>query len=1753
MAIPYTVRLAISQSSSGFRVELFTEDLGDTIGQTLPLDVWETAKVGGVPIAEWLAFLQRNAPDLTQERGVELGRCLFEHLLGRDENLRKWQQVLERAKQQQRQVRLLIDAASQSGDLPFGLLHDSTSRVNVSLFRRTDPSVGFVRIFRQCSPRRIDLRRNPLRLLLAAAEPPGDFIPDVNSHQYVRKLAEQLAAFPRYELLMCSEGKIVPVEHALKAPKNEWKKRFCSVHLSDLRAALVGGDFDLFHLVAHGSPGRIVLGDGQAEFITQQELGECCAANKQYPLSVAFLQICKASMGAEHGTFGGLAQQLLDNEGGNVGAVIASAYPVHVAQSTEMANEFYKGLALGEEREIDLNALLARTGTFDHWAWAFLELWVRPGGNGTFQFPRPYRGLERFEERDHDIFHGRDAESTEILGLLRDHSAVAVFGDSGSGKSSLLQAGVAHRVREDGLLDLPSWRIVSFQPGAQPLLSLNETLSTVAQAEEPTLLLVDPGEELFASTIPEDERQKVARFLLQTARLHQQQFRLVLAVRTDRLGPLLAMPGWSEWLRAYPLNPPAPANIKAIVKQPAYDYRFTFEGSQHEGDPKDHRSLVNLLFDDLAKLGDSTDEAAPLPLLEFALERLWYEAVQDDSSEFKIEHYLAIGRLGGAIAHHADMVYDGLPQTTGLGDEAKSLVERIFTRLVNVKGALTPRSRPDLEREGRNPEMTRKVIDVLVRQRLLTIRAAPDAPGKPLLALTHTALTKHWGKLKKWLDSNQERRALREEFEEAAKTWSRGRPGFSPHSPSLLPSKRAAKRFLDYGRKPDDALRDEQPAFVEALTAMIRWANMFQVGVIAVSGLAILAVVLAIVAWQGWGAAQSNAVQEAEQRKRAETEKKAAVEARGVAEKAKEEANKSRGIAEEARKGEERQRGIAESLLYGRSLEGVYSAWRENDIPRAARILQDCKPKLPPWDKQAPWEWRHLYHLCHAELLTLQGHTGSVHGVCFSPDGKRIASASADQTVKVWDAQTGTEFRSLKGHTAPVYGVCFSPDSKRIASASSYWEGGIEKGEVKVWDAESGHEVLSLKKGHLTWVNSVAFSPDGKRLASGGIVLDGVNLKGGVKVWDAESGREVLTLKWHAGSVTSVAFSPDGKRIASASMAWNLQKMQDAFGEVKVWDAESGRELLSLKEHAANVTSVAFSPDGKRITTGCGSTGKAGDVRVWDLQTGKEVLTLKGHTGPVTSVCFSPDGQRLASGSGEPLSSRLGEVKVWDAHSGQQLLTFKGHTQGVSSIAFSPDGRRLASGAEALRQPGEVKVWDAHSGQQLLLVRERTDLSAVAFSPDGKRIASAPDDKSYVASLLRHILKERVLNREVKVWDTESGREVLALKGHTGWVMSVAFSPDGKYLGSGGSEGKTLNEEVKVWDAESGREIRTLKGRHTGVATSVAFSPDGTRLASGSGDFLNPHKPGEVRVWDARTGKLVHTLQGHKSQVTSVAFSPDGRRIASAGGFMQGRQGRDGNSEALADKLFAIAGGLFMREEASKGEVKLWDAESGHEVLTLGGQIAGVTEVAFSPDGQRLAGGCWDGTVKVWDSHSGQQLLVLNGRTNGVSSVAFSPGGSDPRTMGQRIVSGSYDGTVKVWDAQTGQLLLDLKGHTGSVASVAFSPDCTRLASGGSFQEGASTQGEVRVWDTTIRWDDTGAARRAWHQQQAREAEQGGQWFAAAFHLNRLTMQEPANPSLHLRLSLAHAAQGHWIQALVEFGWAVRLALKKPGSSPRKP
>jgi WD40 repeat protein/serine/threonine protein kinase len=639
------------------------------------------------------------------------------------------------------------------------------------------------------------------------------------------------------------------------------------------------------------------------------------------------------------------------------------------------------------------------------------------------------------------------------------------------------------------------------------------------------------------------------------------------------------------------------------------------------------------------------------------------------------------------------------------------------------------------------------------------------------------------------------------------------------------------------------------------------------------------------------------------------------------------EATQKRADAEEA---QERARAAEQEMRqqwYAASCNAMQQAWESGQVGHLRALLADTEAY-----PDRGFEWSYWQRHAHCELQTFIGHRAGVTAVSWSPDGKRLATASGDGTAKVWDVAGGGELFTLKGHRGGVLSVSWSPDGDRLATGSV-------DGTARIWDA-AGREQITLQR-QPSAILAVSWSPDGKFLATAG------GGDGMAKVWGAADGRELFRLNCHSKRVMSLSWSPDGKFLAEA--------VADG-GSAMVWEVASGRRVRRFDAEAP-IWSVCWSPDGKLLATGALS----GTAIIWDAASGRKLLTLKGHPRCVWSVSWSPGGKRLATASED------GSVKVWDSTSGRELLAF-GHTETIRSVSWSPDGSRLATGSE----DGTAKVWEEDvPGGPLTL--QSPDVVSVSWSPDGKRLAAGTEDgtakvwEAITGKELLNVQAPKCLNMLVswspdgsrlatsgtiqetnlgitRVLDVSNGRELHEFKSPYGQVWSVCWSPDGKRLVSASKDGK-----IEVWDVPGNRKLYSLSGC-TSPVRSVSWSPNGQLLAA-------ENEKGRVQLWEADDGSELFAFACHPDAITSVSFSPDGKQLATA---------------------------------SLDGTAKVWDVSTGRKQVEFKGHANRVVSVCWSPDGKRLATASTDNSVKVWDAVSGRELLIFKERA---LSVRWSPDG----------------------------------------------------------------------------------------------------------------------------------------------------------------
>lgn len=1128
----------------------------------------------------------------------------------------------------------------------------------------------------------------------------------------------------------------------------------------------------------------------------------------------------------------------------------------------------------------------------------------------------PYKGLNYFDEADADLFVGREAltaKLTERLLALTESGSpseprfLAVVGASGSGKSSVVRAGLVPSLRWNKTS--ADWNIHILTPTAHPLeslaMSLTQENGSVAAAArlmddlacEPRslhlfakremksrngarlLLVVDQFEEVFALRRSEEERAAFIGSLLAAASEADGPVIVVITLRADfythcagyiQLREALAQ--HQEYIGA--MNG---EELRRAIEEPARRSRWELEPG-----------LVDVLLHDVGH------EPGALPLLSHALLETWQRR---RGRLMTLSGYASSGGVRGAIAETAEAVFaDQFTQ------EQRAVARRIFLRLTEL-GDETAGG--DTRRRATFNELILKPEEAALTQNVL--KALADArliiTSEDSAEVAHEALIREWPTLRGWLEDDRECLRLHRHLTDSAQEWQTYN-----REPDMLYRGARLAQAREWAEGHQDEMNDLEREFLAASQALAECeasereaqrqreldsarrlaeaerrraeeqahsAGQLRKRAIYLTTALIVAIVLAATAgWMGWQARKAGQVA----------------------------ASRELAAASIANLDVDPERSI---LL---ALEAVSTAY-----------TMEAEDAL------------HQSILASRVRLTIPAHKpGASINVAFSPDGSRLATASADETVKVWDSASGKLLFTIAGHA-----VAFRPDGKQLATV-------LPDRTVRLWNVETGAEIPLA--GPIDAGDGLMFSPDGSRLvtvtpvnlpriwdlrtakqvvsfpghtdyvsfaffSSNGAHLLSTSDDGTARLWNTSTGEELLRLE-HPGWVWTAAFSPDGNRIATISE-----------NKAIVWDAASGEKLLTLNG-INTLYAIAFSPDGTHLATG----GLARKAIIWDPATGTELLALVGHSGTVTGLAFSPDGTRLASASEDgtvrvwdlrpgseapvPSAGPTGQILftpdgthlagirgpnlvLWDTESGGASLsiTVQGWSNGV--FAFSPEGSLLvtASGPNAT-------IRDAASGQDLYTWPAHTGtVNALAFNPSGTRLATAGDDY------------------RVKVWDfspkANNRAETVALAlalDLPAEVDSLAFSPDSAWLAIG-----VHNGTAKIWDLASGKDLLTQHG-HGDSVVSVAFSPDGKRLATASLD-------GTGRVWDAGTGRELFALEGHTNAVLAVVFSPDGTRLATAS--------RD-------------------------GAAKLWDAQSGQEMLTLSGDGAALNDAVFSPEGSRL-------------------------------------------------------------------------------------------------------------------------------------------------------------------------------------------------------
>jgi WD40 repeat protein len=1138
----------------------------------------------------------------------------------------------------------------------------------------------------------------------------------------------------------------------------------------------------------------------------------------------------------------------------------------------------------------------------------------------------PFRGLQVFEEEHAEFFFGREGDVQRMLERLKEARFLAVLGPSGSGKSSLVRAGLLPALRHRMATPQDSRAPIVLRPGAQPLadlaaslavLSANRAMQHTLDAlmkdprtldhairvahvgrpdEEWLVLCIDQFEEAF--TLCHDDAQRSAYFanIVEAATAPGCPAFIVLTLRADFYQLLAAHPELAQLVSTHQclVGPLAPGGLREAIEEPARRVGLRLEAG-----------LTDTILEDVG------DEPGALPLLEHALLELWKRR---RGELLTLEGYRESGGVGGALTQAAEQVFGGFDP------EEQELTRRLLLRLTQPgEGAQDTRRRASLREVA--PQANR-VMSRLAEARLITMSSGE-------VEVAHETLVRCWERLRSWIEADREGLRTSRRLTAAANQWA------DEHDPDCLYGGSSLAIAEDWANDHPDELSEDERAFLAASRSRERRRTVFRVYANVLLVAALVTVAIAVVAL--------------DQRRKAVRQRAVAVSgnlaARAI--RALDSApERSVGLAmralAEARTGEAEialRRAINENYELAR-MTGPRGAVRV--APDGSAITRDGRRLVTASDRGGVAIW----DVASGRLVRELGERhDAITVAAFSPDGRSVVTGRAGAPAQIWDVNVGQVTHVLSGE--PVGGASFSPDGRLVLGVG-------RDGQPALWATSTGRLVRRLR--HPQPVKSAVFGPGGRDVLTAS--EDGV-----ARIWDVRTGR--VPQRLDAGApLTGATFSPDGRRVAlmrgdgilrlvdlrslrALTLASDKRAETATFSpdsrfvvtssgtSAQIWDARTGART-TLRGHGDFLTAAAFSPNGKFVVTASDDT----TARIWDASSGREMRVLRGHKDAVKAALFTPDGSRVITASAD------GTARAWNADVGTVLRASRGWVLGA---AFDRSGRRAATADDH----GMVKIWNAATGALRLSVRYPPDrrrapwtINSVAFGGDRWIVTAAGDDSGKGAA---------------QIWSATTGalRRVYPPHGLAGWTASAALSPDGRDLATAGDDG------ASVWDVRRGVVRRRLRG-HTAALTDVAFSRDGTMLATASLD-------GTARVWRAATGAPIAVLRGSPSDVTSASFSADGHLVVTTGYDRVARiwtipAGRlvhtlRGHESAVYDAAFT-ADGRQVVTVGNDGTTRVWDTRTGGSLADFQMHVKSANAVAVA--GGRIISGSDDATARIY-------------------------------------------------------------------------------------------------------------------------------------------------------------------------------------------
>lgn len=1138
----------------------------------------------------------------------------------------------------------------------------------------------------------------------------------------------------------------------------------------------------------------------------------------------------------------------------------------------------------------------------------------------------PYKGLQSYESADKNHFFGRDQVTEELFAFARSRKLVVVAGASGSGKSSLVKAGLIPRFAEEGFLTM------TMRPEDKPLAQLKRLMPELQPDPAcKSLLFIDQFEELITLCHQAAERKAFLEILHKLIQKTGDHFKLLISVRSDfepqfEDGPLAVY-----WQEARFVAPSFSASeLREIVERPAVERIILF-------DPPE-------LADRIVR--EVQNAPGALPLLSFTMSEMYEQLkARGEFGAFKLEDYQSLGGVIGSLRTRADRLYNDL------STDAQLSMQKLMLRMISQEGGELARRRVlaselAYKDEAENERIMR-VLNQLTDARLIV--RGQDAKDRPYAEPAHDALVRAWGMLWSWITAvGKDKLLLLNKLHEATEEYqlTQNRKDLWHNNARLDAVNEEKERWLNAS----------EINFVEkSLRRRKRNRNRL---IAALTGVISILTVLVVVAFTQTRLAKDRLELANQKTEEAEESARKAKEQENIAIVAKDDAQRQRDTAQIERdiaKVERNNALIAQAKAELKARVSANSALALKTLkfdPTLALRIAAYAYKQDPGNPGAAAAFHDIISNRENNFykLSLDAHADEVKSVCFSPDGRYFLSGSKDGTARLWDMD-GKLIRAFSGKLGEVNAAIFSPDGRHILTGS-------KDRTAKLWDLKGN--IIQTFSGHRGGVNAVAFSPDGRYILTG-------SQDKTAKLWSTD-GKVFQTFSGHGLFwVNSVDFSPDGQYVLTAS---NNKKAQ-------LWDLD-GNIVQSFSGHLQNVNSAVFSPDGRYILTGSDDQ----TAKLWRVD-GKLMHTFSENLDKVNSAIFSPDGQSTLTASDDVRQWRLDgglirtfrnkhnvkavalspdgryalsgswdqTLKLWTVDA-NPALSISIDSSWVYAVDFSPNGKSLLTvshGPSFGPDEKAVSFWDLN-GKRLdsfppwrdkgnrFSFPDTRGVSFAIFSPDGRSFATASQDNI------------------VKLWDLD-GKLLQTFSGCLNDVNSVAFSPNGQYLLAGSDDNTAVLWTIK------GKTLRAFE--HNDDVNAVAFSPNGQFIATGSSDQT-------VKLWSL-DGQLIQSFFGDHGDIQAVAFSPDGRRLLAAGVFTAKLWSLDGtlvhtlagHNSNLTSAAFSQDGRYILTGSFDK-TARLWDAY-GNLLWTLYGHDYFVSSVAFSPEGRFLfTGGSKDGTARLW-------------------------------------------------------------------------------------------------------------------------------------------------------------------------------------------